>query len=268
MGSCMAAPTHHTSKNAYMTSSPHGGASSVTWCPSSVSRDAASSIAFRFPAATSIWIGVAVVQAIRRRPGARPASSTNGRSGGGAQYVSPRTCPEMMSRKAAASFTVRAMGPLWDRRFVGRLHAETRPRVGLIPNRPQHDDGIRIEPPPSLPCEIGQRPEARAAAAPPEDPPGVRSGSHGLRVGPNTSGSVNGTEPNSGRVVQVLDRDRHAVEWRETFSPDNRFGLTGFIQRAVEAGGDVCVEPGVDLLDPTGVELDELDRRDLLLPHH
>ena len=44
-------------------------------------------------------------------------------------------------------------------------------------------------------------PEATAAAEPPEDPPGVRSRSHGLRVGPLWRGSVVGRIPNSGMFV-------------------------------------------------------------------
>ena len=43
---------------------------------------------------------------------------------------------------------------------------------------------MRSEPPPSLPCAIGTMPDATAAAAPPDEPPGVRDVSHGLRAGP------------------------------------------------------------------------------------
>ena len=60
---------------------------------------------------------------------------------------------------------------------------------------------MRIEPPPSLPWAIGTIPEATAAAAPPEDPPGVRVVSQGLRAGPKRRDSVTGTIPNSGRLV-------------------------------------------------------------------
>ncbi len=60
---------------------------------------------------------------------------------------------------------------------------------------------MRSEPPPSLPCAIGTSPAATAAAEPPEDPPGVRSRSHGLRVGPVKRGSVVGRIANSGRLV-------------------------------------------------------------------
>ena len=76
-----------------------------------------------------------------------------------------------------------------------------RPRDGLSPNRPQHDAGIRIEPPPSFACASGTMPAATAAAAPPLEPPGVSSRFHGLRAGPNAFGSVYGTSPSSGVAV-------------------------------------------------------------------
>ena len=44
--------------------------------------------------------------------------------------------------------------------------------------------GVRIEPPMSLPSSRGVKPAASAAAAPPEEPPGVRSGFQGLREVP------------------------------------------------------------------------------------
>ena len=46
-----------------------------------------------------------------------------------------------------------------------------RPRVGFRPNSPQHDAGIRIEPPPSLACAAGTMRVATAADDPPLDPP-------------------------------------------------------------------------------------------------
>ena len=76
-----------------------------------------------------------------------------------------------------------------------------RPRAGLSPTSPQQAAGIRIEPPPSLPWATGTMPAATAAAEPPEEPPGVRSRSHGLRVGPNRRASVTGRIPYSGSVV-------------------------------------------------------------------
>ena len=76
-----------------------------------------------------------------------------------------------------------------------------RPRWTLSPTKPQHAAGIRIEPPPSLPCATGTIPAATAAADPPEEPPGVRCRSHGLRVGPNRRASLTGRIPYSGNVV-------------------------------------------------------------------
>ncbi len=109
--------------------------------------------------------------------------------------------PARTSRKCAASSTVRAIGPAVERPSSEPNGAlDTRPRDGFSPKRPQHDAGIRIDPPPSVACAIGTRPAETAAAAPPLDPPGVRSVSHGLRVAPLSSDSVNATVPNSGRV--------------------------------------------------------------------
>src|SRR5918993_908020 len=108
----------------------------------------------------------------------------------------------MTSRNAAASATVRAIGPAVERPSSEPNGAfETRPREGLSPKSPQHDAGIRIEPPPSVACAIGTSPAATAAAAPPLDPPGVRSVFQGFRVAPLRSDSVNATVPNSGVLV-------------------------------------------------------------------
>ena len=49
---------------------------------------------------------------------------------------------------------------------------------------PQKCAGQRIEPPMSLPSSSGVNPAATAAAAPPDEPPGVRVVSHGLLVVP------------------------------------------------------------------------------------
>ena len=76
-----------------------------------------------------------------------------------------------------------------------------RPYVAFSPNRPLKPAGPRMEPPPSLPVAIGSRPPATAAAVPPDDPPGVRSWFHGLRVVPCSSVDVQLMPPNSGAVV-------------------------------------------------------------------
>ena len=55
--------------------------------------------------------------------------------------------------------------------------------TGFVPKDP-YAAGCLIEPPVSEPSAHGARPAATAAADPPEEPPGTRSGSHGFRVGP------------------------------------------------------------------------------------
>src|ERR1035437_2306623 len=74
-------------------------------------------------------------------------------------------------------------------------------RVGLRPNRPQQEAGMRIEPPPSLPIAAGTIPAATAAAAPPDEPPAVRCRFQGLRVMPYSAVSVDAAKPISGVLV-------------------------------------------------------------------
>ena len=50
-----------------------------------------------------------------------------------------------------------------------------------MPNKPLKLEGMRMEPPPSLPVDSVHNPAASAAAAPPLEPPGVRSIFQGLR---------------------------------------------------------------------------------------
>ena len=73
--------------------------------------------------------------------------------------------------------------------------------VFLKPTRPVSAAGMRIEPPPSLAWAIGTTPAATAAALPPDDPPGEKSGFHGLRVVPSSGLSVMSVWANSGVVV-------------------------------------------------------------------
>src|SRR2546422_167041 len=58
-----------------------------------------------------------------------------------------------------------------------------------------------MEPPVSVPRASGIMPAATAAAEPPLLPPGTRSGSHGLRVGPNPEFSVDDPIANSSKLV-------------------------------------------------------------------
>src|ERR1700752_5365894 len=59
-----------------------------------------------------------------------------------------------------------------------------------MPTMPHRAAGWRIEPPVSVPSAHGTSPAATAAALPPEEPPGTRLSSHGLRGGPNAECSV------------------------------------------------------------------------------
>src|SRR5687768_11444715 len=70
-----------------------------------------------------------------------------------------------------------------------------------MPTTPHSAAGWRIDPPVSEPRASGENPAATAAALPPEEPPGTRSGSCGLRVGPNAEFSVDEPIANSSRLV-------------------------------------------------------------------
>ena len=105
---------------------------------------------------------------------------------------------------SAASFTVRVIGPTWE-----RLHAA----AGRM-DRDAAVRGLEAEDPAS-----GRRLADRAAAVGadvpagprpaadgrrrrrPQEPPGVRSRFHGLRVAPNSRLSVTPTQPNVGVFV-------------------------------------------------------------------
>src|SRR5947209_10273817 len=112
----------------------------------------------------------------------------------------------MTSSTPAASRTVRASTPSVDRPPHGAPAgaAEIRPLDGLRPTMPQHEAGIRTDPPPSDPWATATRPAATAAAEPPLDPPGDRARFHGLRVGPNAGGSVVPAVHSSGTLVRPM----------------------------------------------------------------
>ena len=121
------------------------------------------------------------------------------------------------------SATVRVSTPLAPSQDSPRSGPDdTRPRLGLSPTRPQAEAGMRIDPPPSLPCASGSIPDATAAALPPLDPPGVRVRSHGLRVGPRVA-RLGGRQDRELR--QVRDADDH--EARLAQPPDQVGGVIG-----------------------------------------
>src|SRR5258705_10049373 len=77
----------------------------------------------------------------------------------------------------------------------------TRPYVGFTPTMPQTAAGWGTDPPVSEPRAMGTTPAATAAAEPPDDPPGTRSGAIGFLVGPNALYSVDDPIANSSRFV-------------------------------------------------------------------
>ena len=108
------------------------------------------------------------------------------------EYGSRGSAPAMNGIMSRISATDRAIGPTATSVFQASADGSrgTAPNVGLNPTTPQNADGIRMDPPPSPPIEIGPIPAATAAPAPPDDPPGVRARSHGLEVRPLIGDSV------------------------------------------------------------------------------
>ena len=164
---------------------------------------------------------------------------------------------------------------------------------------------MRIEPPPSLACAAGTSPAATAAADPPLEPPGERSRSHGLWVGPKAMGSVVGRMPSSGVFVRPRITSP-AARWRPTSvvsmgarqpacaqrdhavrapvalrqgpevlheegdaaeRPVRERGRRRGVAGAVEGLGDDRVERGVAGFDPLDRRLDQLGRRGLAGVH-
>ncbi len=73
--------------------------------------------------------------------------------------------------------------------------------MGLSPTMPHSAAGWRMEPPVSVPSAHGARPAATAAALPPEEPPGTRARSHGLRTVPKPEFSLEEPIANSSWLV-------------------------------------------------------------------
>ncbi len=144
---------------------------------------------------------------------------------GGRESASPGSDPWIASSSSALSPTVRASAP----NTLSPSHpsragcVETRPRLGFIPTSPQQAAGIRSEPPPSEPVAHGTIPDATAAAEPPDEPPGVRVGSQGLRVTPFAAVAVHGKIISSGTLVMPIGI-APAARSRRTTSPSAASG--------------------------------------------
>src|SRR6188472_2596346 len=91
----------------------------------------------------------------------------------------------MASKVSAASATLALIGPTVSSvAESGKTPAPgTRPRVGFRPTTPHQAAGLRIEPPVSVPSAVRRRPAATATAEPEDEPPVIRSGSHGFTAG-------------------------------------------------------------------------------------
>src|SRR2546425_13171096 len=72
---------------------------------------------------------------------------------------------------------------------------------GRGPTTPQHEAGMRIEPPMSVPSATPAMPAATAAALPPLEPPGVMPSRHGLLVAGKMALVVPTAAASSGRLV-------------------------------------------------------------------
>ena len=71
----------------------------------------------------------------------------------------------------------------------------------MSPTVPHAADGMRMEPPVSVPIEATDIPVTMATAEPPLDPPGERDGSCGLRTAPKAVSSLVVPNANSCRLV-------------------------------------------------------------------
>ena len=115
----------------------------------------------------------------------RAVSSRRG-AGRGSVARSAGSCPAIASASRAQSATLRAKTPTvssegdWVRMPVRGI----RPKLGFRPTTPQKAAGRITDPPVWVPTASGTMPAATAAADPCDDPPGVWSGSCGLRVLP------------------------------------------------------------------------------------
>ena len=184
------------------------------------------------------------------------------------------------------------MSPYWGA-------SELRPRVGFSPTRPQHEAGMRIDPPPSLACAAGTMPDATAAADPPEDPPVECSVFHGIARRAEAPRLGRREDAELGRVGLAADDEagvdvalrqllghrrgvvarevgplveRRAGELRAEVLQEERHAAerpVGQLARrlvpgAVEELVDDRVQLRVELLDARDRLADQLGRRDLL----
>src|SRR2546429_7391222 len=107
----------------------------------------------------------------------------------------------MIEKRSRASATVRVIGPRDCRTVASTSSDGMRSGVGRRPTTPQHDAGMRIDPPVSPPNATDAMPAATAAPLPPLDPPGVNPSRHGFCVGGKIAFVVPIEAASSGRFV-------------------------------------------------------------------
>ena len=98
-----------------------------------------------------------------------------------------------------------------------------------MPNTPVKAEGMRIEPAPSVPMCRWPRLSNAAQAAPPDEPPGVRSSFHGLRVMPVSGEWQAPIQPNSGSVV-LPRMTAPASRSRATAGASSFIGVSGVVR--------------------------------------
>ena len=124
---------------------------------------------------------------------------------------------------------------------------------------PQNAEGIRIEPPPSLPTLRFAIPVIAATAAPPEEPPGVRVTSHGLRVSPLSGLSHRPFQPCSG-VVVLPSSTAPASRRRATTGESSVAGASDVVSDPLRVGHPVTsdrslIDAGTPSSGPSAVPL-------------
>ena len=197
----------------------------MMWWPAASSARSVDSTAVTHTGSTLIPSSSDSVSTPIRRPLGADAAAALAKvvDGVGGDHQAPGSWRASTSSAAAVSPTVRVSTPLMPNPSTSTTALLTRPRVGFRPTRPLHDAGTRIDPPPSAACAMGAIPAATAMPEPPEDPPGVRSGFHGLREMPSASLSVKEKAPNSD-VVVLPSRTNPASTNRSTSGSEASFG--------------------------------------------
>src|SRR5579864_8203040 len=146
--------------------------------------------------ASSIACSISVVDVVSNLP-IRCAGASFGLNPGSSSCMHCVT----QAKSRAIGPTLSKLGASGHTPFV-----EMRPNVVFSPETPQHADGIRIEPPVSVPMAISASPVATATADPLDDPPGMSALSSGFAGVPNHGLTPNGRTASSWRLLLPMRR--------------------------------------------------------------